>query len=167
MSGILGRQSLTFTNEDAQLYGVDISGKKLLGHAYGEWTVRGALSYTRGRTTGGDNLYNIMPLNTRLAIDHNFGAWSNTFETVIGSAKDHLSAVRAEQATGGYAIANYRTAYKINKSVRLDASIDNVFDRQYDLPLGGLEYVSGNMTTAPKAVRAMGRSVNVGVSVSF
>jgi len=167
MSGILGRQSLTFTNEDAQLYGVDISGKKLLGQAYGEWTARAALSYTRGRTTSGDNLYNIMPLNTRLAIDHSLGEWSNTFETVIVSAKDHLSTVRAEQGTDGYSIANYRTAYKINKSVRLDASIDNVFDRQYDLPLGGLEYVSGNMTTAPKAVRAMGRSVNVGVSVSF
>ncbi|WP_029146838.1 TonB-dependent siderophore receptor [Methylophilus sp. 5] len=167
MSGLLGRQSLTFTNEDAQLYGVDVSGKKLLGQAYGEWTVRAALSYTRGRTTSGDNLYNIMPLNTRLAIDHSLGAWSNTFEAVTVSAKDHLSAIRAEQATEGYGIANYRTTYKLNKTIRLDASIDNVFDRQYNLPLGGLEYVSGNMTNAPKPVRAMGRSVNVGVSVSF
>lgn len=167
MSGLMGRQSLTFTNEDAQLYGVDISGKKLLGQGYGEWTLRGVLSYTRGRTTSGDNLYNIMPLNTRLAVDHTLGAWSNTFETVIVSAKDDVSAVRAEQTTDGYALANYRTTYKVNKTVRLDASIDNVFDRQYNVPLGGLEYVSASMMNAPKPLRAMGRSLNIGVSVSF
>lgn len=167
MSGILGRQSLTFTNQDAYLYGVDISGKKFLGKAYGEWTMRAAMSYIRGKTMGGDNLYNIMPLNARLAIDHTLGAWSNTLEAVFVRAKDNLSAVRAEQATAGYSIANYRTSYKLNNSVRLDAGIDNLFNRQYSLPLGGLEYVTGSMTSAPQPLRAMGRSINVGVSVSF
>jgi iron complex outermembrane receptor protein len=167
MSGIMGRQSLTFANEDAQLYGVEISGKKILGKAYGEWSTRAALSYTRGKTTGGDNLYNIMPLNARLAVEHTLGSWSNTFETVFVSAKDNLSAIRAEQATSGYSIANYRTTYKLNKAVRLDAGIDNVFNRQYNLPLGGLEYVSGSMMSTPHSLRAIGRSVNVGVSINF
>lgn len=167
MSGILGRQSLTFTNQDAYLYGVDISGKKLLGKAYGEWTVRAALSYTRGKTTDGDNLYNIMPLNARLAIDHTRGSWTNTLEGVFVRAKSNVSAVRAEQATPGYSIANYRTSYKLSNSVRLDAGIDNLFNRQYYLPLGGLEYVTGSMTSAAQPLRAMGRSINVGVSISF
>jgi len=167
MSMLQGRQSLTFTNQDAYLYGVDISGKKFLGKAYGEWTVRAALSYTHGKTTDGDNLYNIMPLNARLAIDHTLGSWSNTLEGVFVQAKRNVSVVRAEQTTPGYAIANYRTSYKLSNSVRLDAGIDNLFNRQYDLPLGGLEYVTGSMTSAPQPVRAMGRSVNVGVSISF
>ena len=163
----MGRQSLTFANRDAYLYGMDVSGKKSLGKAYGEWTMRAALSHTRGKSTSGDNLYNIMPLNARLAIDHTLGAWDNTLEAVFVSAKDNLSVVRAEQATSGYSIANYRTSYKLNKSVRLDAGIDNLFNRQYNLPLGGLEYVTGGMTNAPQPLRATGRSVNVGVSVSF
>jgi iron complex outermembrane receptor protein len=167
MSGIMGRQSLTFANQDAYLYGVDVSGKKSLGKAYGEWAIRAALSYTRGKSTSGDNLYNIMPLNARLAVDHTLGSWSNTLEAVFVSAKDNLSSVRAEQATAGYSIANYRTSYKLNNSVRFDAGIDNVFNRQYNLPLGGLEYVTGSMTNAPQPLRAMGRSVNIGVSVSF
>jgi iron complex outermembrane receptor protein len=167
MSGLLGRQSLTFTNQDAYLYGVDISGKKFLGKAYGEWTVRAALSYTHGRTTDGDNLYNIMPLNARLAIDHTLGSWSNTLEGVFVRTKSNVSAVRAEQATPGYAIANYRTSYKLSNSVRLDAGIDNLFDRQYDLPLGGLEYATGSGTKAAQPLRAMGRSINIGVSISF
>lgn len=167
MSGLMGRQSLTFTNQNVQLYGIDISGKKLLGQANGKWTMRSSLGYTRGKAANGDNLYNIMPLNARLAIDHTQRLWSNTFEAVFISAKDKLNAVRAEQATSGYSIAHYRTAYKLNKSVTLNAGIDNVFNRQYNLPLGGLEYVSGNMMNAPKPLRASGRSVNVGVSVSF
>ena len=167
MSGIMGRQSLTFANQDAYLYGVDVSGKKILSKAYGEWTMRTALSYTRGKTTNGGNLYNIMPLNARLAIDHTLDSWSNTLEAVFVNAKDNLSTVRSEQATTGYSVANYRTSYKLNNSVRFDAGIDNLFNRQYNLPLGGLEYVTGNMMNAPKPLRAIGRSVNVGVSISF
>ncbi|MYM42117.1 TonB-dependent receptor [Duganella qianjiadongensis] len=167
MSGILGRQSLTFANQNAYLYGVDISGKKLLGKAYGEWTMRASLSYTRGKTTNGENLYNIMPLNSRLIIDHTLGSWSNTLEAVFVGAKDKLNAVRAEQGTAGYSVANYRTSYKLNSSVKFDAGVDNIFNRQYDLPLGGLEYVSANMTNAPRPLRAMGRSVNIGISISY
>lgn len=167
MSKLMGRRSLTLANQDVQLYGVNISGKKFLGKAYGAWTGRATVSYTRGKTTSGDNLYNIMPLNARLAIDHTLGSWSSTLEAVFVSAKNNLSAIRAEQATAGYSIANYRTTYKLNKSVRLDAGIDNVFNRQYDLPLGGLESASGDKMHAPQPLRAMGRSVNVGISVSF
>lgn len=167
MSMLAGRQSLTFVNQDAQLYGVDISGKKFLGKANGDWEIRTALSYTRGKTTSGENLYNIMPLNARVAIDHSTGLWLNTFEAVFVRAKDNVSAVRAEQATAGYSVVNYRTTYKVNSFVKLDAGIDNMFNRQYNLPLGGLEYATGGMMAAAKSLRAMGRSVNVGMSVSF
>jgi iron complex outermembrane recepter protein len=167
MSGLTGRQSLTFANQDAQLYGVDISGKTLLGKAHGEWTLRAALSYVRGKTASGDNLYNIMPLNARFAIDHAMGAWSNTLEAVFVGAKHNLSAVRAEQATAGYATVSYRSTYQLNEAVRWDVGVDNLLNRQYRLPGGGLEYVSGNMMSSPQPLRAAGRSVNLGVSVSF
>lgn len=101
-----------------------------------EWTARTSLSYVRAKADNGDNLYNIMPLNARLALDHNLGAWSSSFETVLVASKDKVSNVRAEQKTAGYAIANFRTSYKIAKSIRLDAGVDNLFDRQYNLPLG-------------------------------
>ncbi|MBK7645930.1 MAG: TonB-dependent receptor [Betaproteobacteria bacterium] len=169
MSMLAGRQSLKFVNQDAKLYGVDVSGRKFLGHAAGEWTARTSLSYVRAKADNGDNLYNIMPLNARLALDHNLGAWSSSFETVLVASKDKVSNVRAEQKTAGYAIANFRTSYKIAKSIRLDAGVDNLFDRQYNLPLGGLEYASADMMAgiAPKPLRAMGRSINAGVSIDF
>jgi len=169
MSMLAGGQSLRFVNQDAKLYGLDVSGKKFLGRAGGEWTARAALSYVRAKADNGDNLYNIMPLNARFALDHSHGAWSNTLETVLVSSKRKVSKVRAEQTTAGYAIANFRTSYKVSKSIRLDAGIDNLFNRQYDLPLGGLEYASADMMTgtAPKPLRAMGRSISAGVSIDF
>ena len=169
MSMLAGRQSLKFVNQDAKLYGIDVSGSKFLGRAAGEWAARASLSYVRAKADNGDNLYNIMPLNARLALDHSLGAWSNSFETVMVDSKDNVSNVRAEQNTSGYAIANFRTSYKVAKSVRLDAGVENLFDRQYNLPLGGLEYASADIMGggAPKPVRAMGRSINAGVSIDF
>lgn len=169
MSMLAGRQSLKFVNQDATLYGIDVSGRKFLGRAAGEWTARASLSYVRAKADNDDNLYNIMPLNARLALDHSHATWSNSFETVLVASKDNVSNVRAEQKTAGYAIANFRTSYKIAKSVRLDAGVENLFDRQYSLPLGGLEYASADimMGAPPKPVRAMGRSMNAGVSIDF
>lgn len=167
MSGIAGRQSLTFVNQDAQLYGIDLSGKKFLGNGFGAWWSRAVLSYTRGKTIAGDPLYNIMPLNARLSLEHSYAGWSSSLELVAVSAKNHLSAVRAEQGTPGYALANLHTSYKLNKAVKLEAGIDNLLNRQYALPLGGLEYVTGNMMSAPQPLRAPGRSINVGITANF
>lgn len=163
MMGTVG-VPLQFANIDAKLYGIDISGKKYLGRASGDWTGRASLNYTRGKTTSGDNLYNIMPLNVRLALDHTHGSWANSLEAVLVSAKNDLSVIRAEKGTGGYALANYRASYKVTQAVRVDAGVDNLFNRQYNLPLGGLYYHNG---TVDGPMPAMGRSVNLGVSVSF
>lgn len=165
MTGLTGRQSLRFVNQDAKLYGIDVAGRKFLGRAAGEWAVRASLSYVRAKADNGDNLYNIMPLNGRLALDHNLGAWSSSLEAVLVAEKDKVSNVRAEQKTAGYAIANFRTSYKVSKSVRLDAGVSNLFDRQYSLPLGGLEYTTSNTGLQP--LRGMGRSFNAGVSIDF
>lgn len=159
-----GGVPLQFVNQDAKLYGLDISGKKLLARVNGDLKGRASLSYTRGKTTTGDNLYNIMPLNARLALDHTNGSWSNTLEAVFVSAKNNLSAVRAEQQTGGYSLANYRASYKVTSSVRIDAGVDNLFNRQYHAPLGGLYF---HTYTANGPLPAMGRSANVGVSINF
>ena len=67
---------LQYVNQSAQLYGLDLSGHYLLGENadYGSFTATGLLNYVRGENqTTGDNLYNIMPLNTKLALVHRRG----------------------------------------------------------------------------------------------
>ncbi|MCR6628566.1 MAG: TonB-dependent receptor plug domain-containing protein [Magnetospirillum sp.] len=76
-----------FANHDAELFGVDISGNRELMDdiSLGRAVFKGSLSWVRGRNLDtGDNLYNIMPLNARLGVDHQLGGWSSGVEPAIG-----------------------------------------------------------------------------------
>jgi iron complex outermembrane receptor protein len=167
-----GRAALRFVNHDARLYGLDLSAKMGLGHLAGDWSGRAVVSYVNGKdlTTGGD-LYNIMPLNGRLAIEHRLGAWSSDFELQMVSNKSRVDTVRQELKTAGYALVNLRTGYDWGR-FRIDAGVENLFDRRYDLPLGGLDFYQYNYLSPATGghlaqVRGPGRSVNVGLTARF
>jgi len=130
---------LQYVNQNAQLYGVDVSGKLQLAKntAYGSFDATAQLSYTRGENLStGDNLYNIMPLNAKLALVNKLGQWTSTAEWQAVRAKTEVSAVRNEAKTPGYSLFNLRTRYE-TKQFSVDVGIDNVFNRFYTLPLGG------------------------------
>jgi iron complex outermembrane receptor protein len=172
---------LKYINQDAKLYGLNVSGYFPLAKntGYGSFTATGLLNYVRGKTTSGtdDNLYNMMPLNAKLAVIHQLGSWTNTAEVVLVDAKDDVSQQRNEVKTAGYGLLNLRSSYTW-KQARFDVGIDNVFDRLYDYPLGGA-YVGQGTTMPPKTgpaggypswgvtVPGMGRSIYAGVNVKF
>jgi iron complex outermembrane receptor protein len=169
---------LKYTNQSARLFGIDLSGHALLASAtgYGDFTFKGGVSYTRGenRDTGG-NLYNIMPLNAKLAVTQKLGAWRNTVEGEFVAAKNDVSAVRNEIATAGYGLIHLRSRYEL-KGYSIDFGIENLFDRSYALPLGGAYTGQGTTMTNPAlpnypqwgtAVPGPGRSVYAGLNVKF
>lgn len=158
---------LQFANHDARLYGVDVSAKApLASGGFGQLNGRGVLGYVHGRNLDtGDNLYHLMPLNAKLALDHQLGQWSNSAEVQLVAAKDEVQAVRNETKTAGYALVNLRTAYDW-KYVRLDAGVDNLLDKNYDLPLGGA-YTGERPMAWGRNVPGMGRSLYVGLTLKF
>lgn len=138
---------LQYVNQNAQLYGVDVSGKLQLAKTtgFGRFDATAQLSYTRGENLStGDKLYNIMPLNAKLALVNTLGQWTSTAEWQAVRAKTDVSAVRNEAKTPGYSLFNLRTRYE-NKRFSVDVGIDNVFNRFYTLPLGGA-YTGQGMT---------------------
>ena len=139
---------------------------------YGSFSGTGLLNYVRGenRTTG-DDLYNIMPLNLKLAVVQRVNGWTNTAEVQLVAAKTHISQVRNEIRTGGYGLFNLRSSYEW-KEARLDIGIENVFNRHYALPLGGAYVGQGASMTSNGipwgvAVPGMGRSINVALNAHF
>jgi iron complex outermembrane receptor protein len=164
---------LRFANQDARLYGAEVSARALLSQgAYGSFTASGLLNYVVGKNkTTGDNLYNMMPLNARLSLVHQLGAWGSTLEVQAVAAKDRVAQLRNELATAGYGLLNLRTSYAW-KHVRFDAGVENALDRRYDLPLGGA-YVGQGRTMSQSgtpygiAVPGMGRSVYAGVTLTL
>ena len=159
---------LQLGNYDAHLFGVDVSGSKLLLETgnYGSFTGKTVLNYVRGQnnSTGG-NLYQQMPFNTLVALEHQRGSWSNTIETHIVASKTDVEAVRLEPKTAGYALLNLRSSYTW-KHLRIDAGINNLLDKNYALPLGGT-YIGERPMLSGTAVPGMGRSFNVGMTVNY
>jgi iron complex outermembrane recepter protein len=100
-----------------------------------------------------------------LALDHRLEQWSNSLEFQLVAAKNDVQAVRNELETAGYALLNLRTAYEW-KHVRLDAGIENLLDKNYDLPLGGA-YLGERPFAWGSNVAGMGRSAYVGMTLKF
>ncbi|WP_298809768.1 TonB-dependent receptor [uncultured Psychrobacter sp.] len=169
---------LRYTNQDARIYGIDITADRdLANNAWGYWGLSGSLSYTNGKNeeTGSD-LYNIMPLNGSIALNHENSGWKNQVEVVGVAAKNKVSDPRNELKTSGYGLLNLSTGYQW-KDISVEVGIDNVFDRNYALPLGGAymgqgKTMSMNGELAPgsnwgTAVPGVGRSFFMGVNYKF
>ena len=130
------------------------------------------VSYTNGENRDSDDdLYNIMPLNARIALTQRIGGWDNAIELVLVDAKDDLSDVRNEIATGSYELVNVNLSYSW-QHVRVDLALENAFGEFYSLPLGGAYLGQGttmSMNGVPWgiAVPGMGRSFNAGVTLKF
>lgn len=169
---------LKYVNQSARLYGLDISAHKVVasGTGHGDITIKGLVNYTRGENRDtGDNLYNIMPLNARLALMQKLGPWRNTLEGEFVARKDDISQVRNEMPTPGYGLVHLRSRYE-QKTWSVDFGIENLFDRLYYLPLGGAYVGQGTTMTIPPIpnqpqwgtpVPGPGRSVYAGLNVKF
>lgn len=163
-----GFANLSFANQSARLYGVDVSGSMPLTHdsSYGSLSATGLLSYVNGKNnTTGDHLYNIMPLNAKLALVHRMGNWTNTIEGQFVDAKTNVSHTRNELKTAGYSLLNLRTSYEW-KQVRLDIGLENALNKLYASPLGGA-YVGQKPMTYGIPVPGMGRSFYTALNVKF
>ena len=92
-------------------------------------------------------------------------------ELLMVGAKKHVSDLRNEVPTAGYALLNLRTSYEW-QAWRLDLGVDNVFNRFYQHPQGGA-YLGQGATMAGTAVPwgvsvpGMGRSFYLGATVKF
>ena len=176
---------LTLANQDARIYGLDLSGFAALGRFenIGNFTAKGMLSYTKGTNTStDDHLYNIMPLNARLALEHRIGNWTNTIEEILVDEKKDVSAARRENKTAGYTLLNLRSSYEW-KNFRFDIGLENALDKQYALPLGGAYIGQGGTMSIGSAgnyawagtknpppgyqVPGMGRSIYAGINIKF
>ncbi|MGK2907499.1 MAG: TonB-dependent receptor [Desulfuromonadales bacterium] len=165
---------LQFVNQSAEIYGADLSAEVRLAEQtrVGDFSIKSIVSYTRGKNdTTGDNLYNIMPLNAKLATVQSNNGWTNTVELELVDAKTDVSAVRNELETSGYGLVHLRSQYQWDQA-SLDFGIENLFDRFYNHPLGGAYTGQGKTMSATDVawgtpVPGMGRSFYAGFKYLF
>jgi iron complex outermembrane receptor protein len=169
---------LRYVNQSASLYGADLAADYQLAGTtdFGKFSTQLVASYTRGKNDDSDDdLYNIMPLNARLAVTQELGSWRNTLEGEFVAAKDDVSAARNEMQTAGYGLAHLRSRYE-RATWSVELGIENLFDRFYDLPLGGAYVGQGTTMTVPPVpnqprwgtpVPGAGRSIYASVNMKF
>ncbi|BBP45355.1 TonB-dependent receptor [Thiosulfatimonas sediminis] len=163
---------LQYRNQDARIYGVDVAANRQLGeNTLGAWTAKAKLNYAQGyNLETNDRLYNIMPLNATLSLMQQMNRWRNMLEIVMVSAKEDVSLLRNELATPGYTLVNLKFSYAL-KDLRIDFGVDNIFNRDYVLPTGGV-YTGEGRTMAINgipmlAVPGMGRNLYLGLNLKF
>lgn len=160
---------LRFANHDAQLFGVNVAAHMALWkrHDAGAFALAGTIGYVQGERIDGGALYHMMPLHGRLALTHVLGGWSSAVEVQLVGDKDRVDQRRFEPSTPAYALLNLRTSYEW-QNIRVDAAINNVFDKLYYDPLGGRDFADWKALGGTiGAVPAMGRSFNAGLTVKF
>lgn len=164
-----GFVQLQFANQKAEFYGVDMSGAVDLWKGSGQNATKlnASLSWLRGNNLGDNGpLYRQMPLNAKAGLTHRQGALELGAELEWVDAKTRLDATRNEMRTDAYALVNLSAAYTI-AGVRLSVDATNLFDKAYDLPLGGVSLGDYGVTGDLRNVPGRGRSINVGLSTSF
>jgi iron complex outermembrane receptor protein len=161
-----GQNVLQFQNQDAvELYGVDASARY---QPIAALTVRGTLSYVRGRNLDtDDNLYRIAPLRGTVALDARWGLSLNTIDVVLVNRQEAVARYNQEPPTPGYALLNLRTTLQLTGSLELELGLENVLDTPYADHLGGINRVSGGDVGVGQRLPGMGRSLYVMARAKF
>ncbi|QSX35483.1 TonB-dependent receptor [Shewanella avicenniae] len=171
-SGLAGgeRNLLQFSNLDAVLYGSTLNAVVMLTEGeFGEFSLAGKLSSTVGeRDDDNQPLYQISPVQTELALEHQLGSVKSRLGWQFVGSKKRLDSNRLENPTASYHLLNFSSELNLaNLSIRL--AVDNLLDEYYQMPLGGVslaEYRADN-SQGFQQLAGQGRSFNLGVSYQF
>ncbi|MDG6097131.1 TonB-dependent receptor [Alteromonas sp. ZYF713] len=164
---------LRYANQSARIYGTDVSGTWHIGHGKsGHWQLDASLSATSAENKDtGSGLYQVIPVQGSLTLSHQYDGWHSSLEWALASNKEKVSAIRNEIQTAGYGLLNLQVSHQW-QSFRIDAGVENLFDKFYFNPTGGA-YTGQGMTMSLNgipygiAVPGMGRAVYAGIQWQF
>jgi iron complex outermembrane receptor protein len=163
---------LRFANHNAAIHGADLSGNAAIWNSYnfGQGKISGVAGWLRGeRLDTQTGLYQMMPLNARLAFDEELKGWTAGLGVQAVDHKSNVDPNRFEQPTPGYALFNLHTGYQ-RGHLRASVAADNLLNRDYELPLGGVnldDFMASMWMSQIKPLTGRGRSAYASLTVQF
>lgn len=123
--------------EEARMRGLELEG----GYQEGPWMARGSLTFldAEDRATGNE-LPRRSPVSGRFDLDRQWGDFS-LGGSVLGRARSYNDSANADRLSG-YATIDLRAAYAIDPEWTVEASITNLFDRDYTIARDSFNDVS-------------------------
>jgi iron complex outermembrane receptor protein len=160
-----GAPALQFANVDAEIFGADMAWKVELTD---RWYLDGIATYARGkRRDVNDNLYRLAPPNASVGVTRDSEGLAITAEVIAYAKQDKVSAFNDEQATSGYALTNLEMAWYPTESLRLEARVDNLFDRTYQDHVAGINRANGSDIPVGERLYGIERTASFGMIWSF
>jgi iron complex outermembrane receptor protein len=122
-------KNIVYLNKDATIYGLDLAGQwKTSKHV----KVGSSLSLTKGTNeTDHRNLSNIAPLSGSAFSEYSANNWKAGTRFNFATAQTEVNAEYGELETAAWSTLDVYGNYKINKSIKLSAGVDNLFDHAY------------------------------------
>ena len=170
--GMSNFAQLRFANHDARIYGADLSGSGVLWNSvrFGSGQLSGVAGWLHGeRLDTQTGLYQMMPLNIRVAFDEELMGWTAGIGVQAVDRKSDVDLHRLEQNTPGYALFNLHAGYQ-RGHLQMSAAADNLLNKEYELPLGGVnfdDFMASMWMSQIKPLTGRGRSFYASFSARF
>ncbi len=163
---------LRFANHSARIYGVDAAGNVAIWDSsrFGRGEIGGVAGYLHGeRLDTSTGLYQMMPLNARIGFDEKLKGWTAGIGVQAVDRKSDVDPHRFEQQTPGYTLLSLHSGYEWRR-LRIDAGGDNLLNKSYELPLGGVnfdDFMASGWMSQIKPLTGRGRSLYTGLTVRY
>ena len=111
----------------------------------------------------------MMPLNIRVAFDEELKGLTAGVGVQAVDRKSNVDPHRFEQVTPGYALFNLHASYQ-RGHLQANAAADNLLNRNYELPLGGVnfdDFMASGWMSQIKPLTGRGRSAYASLTVKF
>ncbi len=156
---------LQFSNVEAKLYGVEVSGAWRLA---GYWHLEGGVNYTRGKRDDiDDDLFRIAPLNGRLTLAYRQPVWGGELTWEGYAEQDNVAETLDETDTGGYGLAHIAGYWRPLEGFEVSGGMDNLFDRSYASHLAGTNRVIDSDVRLGEKVPGEGRAFYLAARYRF
>ena len=172
MYGMSTFAQLQFANHSARIGGADLSASSAIwnSHTYGEGKIAGVAGWLHGeRTDTSTPLYQMMPLNLRVALDEELKGWTAGLGVQAVDRKSNVDPNRLEQTTPGYALFNLHSGYR-RGHLQVSAAADNLLNKDYELPMGGVnfdDFMASGWMSQIKPLTGGGRSFHGSLTARF
>lgn len=166
VAGMMGSSDpLQFSNIDAILYGADINWHLELNDNF---KLSGIASYVKGeRQDSKDDLYRMMPLNTRINLFYHQDNWQTNLSLHAYNKQTAVAKLNNETASAGYAVVDWQADYFITSGLVAKLGVNNLLDKQYNAHLGGVNRANGSDIAVGQRVNAPGRNVYLALDYQF
>ena len=124
-----GNDNSIYVNVDAVIYGAEFDWGYQLNQA---WLLGGNLALTQGRNTTDDrNLSNMAPLNGQVHTRYVRETWYAGSRISFATGQSQVDSEYGEEEAPAWSTVDIFGGYTVNKTVQLQAGVDNVFNHAY------------------------------------